>query len=184
VNAAEGSGARSAALENPGRARLYECVLRQPGITIQDAAEAARVARTTATYHLQVLVREGLLVARSGRKTVHYFPRGTELSAERQAQLQVLASERTRAVAELLAKHPGTPRSEIANALGITIATVNWHLRPLMKHRLLREVAEDVPGHLRRLYPTDAMRECFDALGAKLPPAASADAKPKPRRRR
>jgi predicted transcriptional regulator len=152
---------RDAALENPVRAKLYEAVARQPGITIQDAAEKVGIARTTASYHLRILGREGLVVERPARKSVHYYRNDGRYSEDDQLRLQALASERTRHVAKLLAQKPGLQRSELSRILGLSIATVNWHLRPLAERGLLRE---EPRGRRRLLFPTDAMLQCLQLL--------------------
>jgi predicted transcriptional regulator len=164
------------ALGNPVRARLYETVARQPGITIQDAAERVGIARTTAAYHLRLLGRQGLVLERPARKTVHYYRNDGRLTETQQLQLQALASSRTRNLAVVLASRPGLQRSELAAALGVTIATVNWHLRPLVDRGLLRE---ELQGRRRLLYPTDALRSSLElldqgaaALMTGMPPAA------------
>lgn len=149
---------RDAALDNPVRARLYEVVARNPGITIQDAAEKVGIARTTASYHLRILGREGLVVERPARKSVHYYRNDGRLSDEDQLRLQALASDRTRHVAVLLLQRPGLQRSELARALSLSIATVNWHLRPLSERGLVREEAR---GRRRHLYGTAALDTCM-----------------------
>lgn len=149
---------RDAALDNPVRARLYEVVAKNPGITIQDAAERVGIARTTASYHLRILGREGLVVERPARKSVHYYRNDGRLSDEDQLRLQALASDRTRHVAALLMQRPGLQRSELARALGLSIATVNWHLRPLAERGLVREEAR---GRRRHLYGTAALDACM-----------------------
>lgn len=149
---------RDVALDNPVRARLYEVVARNPGITIQDAAEKVGIARTTASYHLRILGREGLVVERPARKSVHYYRNDGKLSDEDQLRLQALASERTRHVANLLLQRPGLQRSELARALGLSIATVNWHLRPLSERGLVREEAK---GRRRHLFGTTALEICL-----------------------
>ena len=147
---------RDAALENPVRARLYEVVARNPGITIQDAAEKVGIARTTASYHLRILGREGLVIERPARKSVHYYRNDGRLNEDEQLRLQALASERTRNVAVLLTQKPGLQRSELARLLGLSIATVNWHLRPLSQRGLVREESR---GRRRHLFPTSALTE-------------------------
>jgi predicted transcriptional regulator len=152
---------RDAALNNPVRARLYEAVATRPGITIQDAAEHVGIARTTAAYHLRILGREGLVIERPSRKTVHYYRNDGRLSEALQFRLQALASRRTRDVAEVVSKQPGLQRSELATMLGISIATVNWHLRPLSERGLLRE---ELRGRRRLLFPTEALGEALGVL--------------------
>lgn len=147
---------RDAALENPVRARLYEVVAKNPGITIQDAAEKVGIARTTASYHLRILGREGLVIERPARKSVHYYRNDGRLNEDEQLRLQALASERTRNVAVLLTQKPGLQRSELARLLGLSIATVNWHLRPLAQRGLVREESR---GRRRHLFPTPALNE-------------------------
>lgn len=59
-----------AALDDPTRRRLYDYVVRQPGpVSRDDAASAFELPRTTAAFHLDRLVNEGLLDVVYQRRT-------------------------------------------------------------------------------------------------------------------
>ncbi|HKR50136.1 MAG TPA: helix-turn-helix domain-containing protein [Pseudonocardiaceae bacterium] len=59
-----------AALDDPTRRRLYDYVVRQPGpMSRDDAASAFELPRTTAAFHLDRLVDEGLLDVVYQRRT-------------------------------------------------------------------------------------------------------------------
>jgi predicted transcriptional regulator len=162
---------RERVLRSPVRARLFEVVARQPGITIQSAADAAGVARTTAAYHLHILARDGLIVQRPAHKTVHCYRNDGRYSEEEQLRLQALSGRRTRQVAELVAASGGVQRSELANLLGLSIATVNWHLRPLADRGLVRE---ELRGRRRLLHGTPALAATLAVLAVE-PGVALAD---------
>lgn len=87
-----------AALAEPTRRRLYEHVVRQPGaVSRDDAAAALGLARTTAAFHLDRLVDEGLLDVEFERRTGRSGPgagRPSKLYRRSACQVAVSVPER------------------------------------------------------------------------------------------
>ncbi|QFZ19893.1 helix-turn-helix transcriptional regulator [Saccharothrix syringae] len=95
-----------AALDEPTRRRLYDFVVRQPAPVGRDeAAEAVGVPRTTAAFHLDRLVAEGLLEAVHERRTGRSGPgagRPAKLYRRSAAQIAVSLPDRRYELAGLL----------------------------------------------------------------------------------
>lgn len=87
-----------AALDEPTRRRLYEYVVRQPAaVSRDDAAAAMELPRTTAAFHLDRLVSEGLLDVIHERRTGRSGPgagRPSKLYHRSQAQIGVSLPDR------------------------------------------------------------------------------------------
>lgn len=87
-----------AALDEPTRRRLYEYVVRQPAaVSRDDAAAALELPRTTAAFHLDRLVTEGLLDIIHERRTGRSGPgagRPAKLYHRSQVQIGVSLPDR------------------------------------------------------------------------------------------
>ena len=87
-----------AALDEPTRRRLYEHVVRQPApVSRDDVAEALRLPRSTAAFHLDRLVDEGLLDVVHERRTGRRGPgagRPSKLYCRSSQQITVSLPER------------------------------------------------------------------------------------------
>ena len=100
---------RIAALEEPARRALYDCVVERGGAVSRDqAAAAAGVSRALAAFHLDRLVEAGLLVASYRRLTGRTGPgagRPAKLYSRSPAQVDVsLPPRRYGLAAELFAQ--------------------------------------------------------------------------------
>lgn len=127
------------ALENPTRRRVYEHVRGRPGAPIADVAEAVDVSHSTATYHLDRLADADLVVALEDGNKLRFFPDGGAFTEEERVALAVLDDPGTRDVLRTLAVEGPSYRAALAEALGISTPTVNWHLDRLRRCGLLRE---------------------------------------------
>ncbi|GAB2960154.1 helix-turn-helix transcriptional regulator [Saccharothrix stipae] len=95
-----------AALDEPTRRRLYDFVVRRPApVSRDEAAEAVSVPRTTAAFHLDRLVAEGLLEVVHERRTGRTGPgagRPSKLYRRAAAQISVSLPDRRYELAGLL----------------------------------------------------------------------------------
>lgn len=149
-------------LASGARARLYDFVARSPGATVQEAARAAGICEATARYHLSVLARQGLLLALEHGHRLQYFRNRGELG---EAERLALAALRTPGAARLLravAAQASATRRDLCEALGVSRATVDWHLRSLARAGLVAEAREQGRGLLS--VPPSA-RELLARLG-------------------
>ncbi len=62
-------------LANSGRLLCLRAVLEQPGRTVGDIAEKARISETVASEHLRALQARGLIQASRQSRWVHYAPK-------------------------------------------------------------------------------------------------------------
>lgn len=166
--AAPGAGARQSSrlLENETRRDVYERVVDHPGTTIADAADAAGVSHSTATYHLDRLADAGIVVALEDGNKVRYFPNAGAYDRDERRCLAILENPTTRDVLAAIADLEPTYRAEVADALGVSTPTVNWHLERLGDCRLL---ADGAAGDRRTLeVDRDRATLLLDSLAGKL----------------
>lgn len=139
---------RDEALENDTRREIFEIVEANPGICIKDVSDNADVSYSTASYHLDRLVKMDYLARRDeGNKVLYYKNGGTFTRAEREL-VPVLKNEEAMRVFTHILENPWCYRAEVAEALGVSHTTINWHLKRLTKADLVEEHREGRNCHL------------------------------------
>lgn len=149
-------------LNNKTRQAVYDAVVRNPGIGVNDAARAAGCSYSTAAYHLERLVEERLLVASEDGRRARFFKNGGAFSQGEREFIPVLQSDECMAVMQVIVENPWCYRAEVAQKLGVSGPTVNWHLKRLMKVGVVKEMRE---GRVSYLY---ADKKLLAQLGANL----------------
>jgi len=123
-----------AALGEPARRTLYEYVISQPGpVSREQAAEAVGIGRPVAAFHLDRLVREGLLAVSysrlsgrsgpgAGRTSKLYERASTEVSVSLpQREYELAARLLVKAIADSAVEEPYESLDQAARGLGETI---------------------------------------------------------------
>jgi DNA-binding transcriptional ArsR family regulator len=149
-------------LNNKTRQMVYDAVVKGPGIGVNDAAKAADCSYSTAAYHLERLVEERLLVASEDGRRARYFKNGGAFSQAEREFVPVLQSKEAMAVLQVIVENPWCYRAEVAQKLGVSGPTVNWHLKKLMGVGVVKEMRE---GRVSYLY---ADKKSLGTLGANL----------------
>ncbi len=129
-------------LANATRKRIYESVCARPGIGVRDTAASAGVSYSTAIYHLDRLVKERMLVLTGEGSKLRYYKNGGSFSETDRALMPVLKNKEALRVLAHVRSHPETYRAAIAESLGVTPTTVNWHLKRLLETGLITERRE------------------------------------------
>lgn len=118
------------------RGRLYEALLRVPGLHLARLAREAGVPEAAARYHMRHLVRSGLAIEEGPEGSHRYFPRRDPALGAREVDRRdkpVLAMLRRpvplRMVAELLV-HPEHRLSmgELAQAARVSAPNAHYHV--------------------------------------------------------
>ncbi len=118
-------------LDHPRRAELHELICQTPGITVPDLAHASGLSRNTVIHHLRMLEKEHLIVSNAVGRTVHWFENGGRYGREHKAAYAVLQDDRSRDVADFVAKNPGATQRQVAEGLGLSPSVITWHLQRL-----------------------------------------------------
>jgi predicted transcriptional regulator len=150
------------ALNNKTRQMVYDAVVKTPGIGVNDAAKAANCSYSTAAYHLERLVEERLLVCSEDGRRARYFKNGGAFSQAEREFVPILQSQEAMNVLQVIVENPWCYRAEVAQKLGVSGPTVNWHLKKLMNVGAVKEMRE---GRVSYLY---ADKKVLTSLGANL----------------
>lgn len=140
---------RDDALENDTRRNIYEIVQNDPGVCIKDVATDADVSYSTASYHLDRLVRMDYIARRKEGNKVLYYKNGGTFTQGEQQLVPLLKNTEAMRVFQHILENPWCYRAEVAEALGVSHTTINWHLDNLQEADLVEEHREGRSCHLR-----------------------------------
>ncbi|MDK2915853.1 MAG: hypothetical protein PWR25_410 [Euryarchaeota archaeon] len=122
---------KNAALEHETRTAIYDHIRAHPGIRLGTLTEDLGVNRGTLRYHLGRLQEFGMVAAVAVGGQTGYFENQQRYSELEAKVLIHLKNPNTREILFTLLEKPGASRHELAERLGITAASVSWHLRRL-----------------------------------------------------
>lgn len=169
------------ALELASRRRIYQLLLDYPGLHLNDVARRLEdLSDSTVRYHLDRLVREGLVSQTQEGGYLRFYPRVEGGPARRDLldprQKRALALLRQRVplgvVLHLLAHGP-TSQGDLAVALGVAASTLAHHLDKLRDAELVTKEREgrrvlyrlvDAPAVGDLLYRFEATPDLADAF--------------------
>ncbi|MHB8585840.1 MAG: winged helix-turn-helix transcriptional regulator [Thermoplasmatota archaeon] len=135
-------------LDNDTRKSIYDAVCRTPGVSVQEVAQVAGVTYSTTSYHLDRLVEAGMLVVAAGGSRLRYYKNGGQFTEEERRLVPIMENAEACRVLESILERPYTYRAAIAEKLGVSTTSVNWHLKRLLEAGLVRETREGRSAHL------------------------------------
>lgn len=128
-------------LSLPSRKELFEYVEANPGIHFSQLKRDLDMETGLLQHHLRELEQYGVLESEEHQGKRRVFV-ARELDAEERSILAVLRYETTRRILLFLLEEGAARNSEIAEAVGVTPATVSWHLSNLVEKGVVEEVTE------------------------------------------
>lgn len=126
-------------LENDTRKHIFDAVCGTPGLGVHAIASQAGVSYSTATYHLERLVAAGMIVMTPDGNKLCYYKNGGAFTEVERRILPLLKNDEAARLLEAILENPGTYRAALAERLGVTATTINWHLRRLREANLVQE---------------------------------------------
>lgn len=124
-------------LDNAVRARLYERVRAEAGITRAELVDAMGIGEGATDHHLRLLLKHGYLARLDTDGAARFYAAG-EVPPEVARQHALLRSDTARALFELEQKEPGLSLRDAARRLGVSAPTVHRARRKLREAGLLR----------------------------------------------
>jgi len=152
---------RDNVLDHPTRRQMMEFLAEAGSAHLRRIANALGLSTTNATWHLDKLVKAGLVGQAKANGFRMYYPKGGGRVMRDQclvtAQLQ---SENARAVVGFLSAHPGAHQRQVARGLDVNHGTARWHLARLTEAGVL---AAHKDGRLTRYRVSDEARLVLEA---------------------
>lgn len=129
------------ALKLGTRQRLFKLILECPGIHFRDIQRRTESATGNLTYHLDKLVKVGLLeVCRDGGYLRYYARK--ETSVEEKEILELARRKTPRYILLLLLQNEINTNEQLSRILNLTPSTVSWHITKLLETNILYVRAE------------------------------------------
>ncbi|MEF8900083.1 MAG: winged helix-turn-helix transcriptional regulator [Halovenus sp.] len=128
-------------LELSTRKDIFEYVEANPGVHFNQLKRALDIETGALQHHLRELERYGVLESEmfQGKRRVFV---GRELDDEEKTILAVLRYETTRRVLLYLLRDGPARNTDIAEEVGVTPATISWHLSNLCEAGVVEEIDE------------------------------------------
>ena len=121
--------------------RVLQFIQRNPGCHLRKIKVMMHISLGTAQYHLDRLEKMGRITTTRLGLYRHYFPVGIFQENQKEI-LQVLGQETTREILMLIIERQAPTQTDIVISVGISAASVNWHIRHLIRFKLIDEVKE------------------------------------------
>jgi predicted transcriptional regulator len=121
--------------------KILHFVRNNPGCHLHKIKEMIRISQGTVQYHTDRLEKMGKITSTRSSLYKHYFPGGVFQNNEKEI-LQVLSQETARRILMFIVEQQAPTQTDIANSIGISASSVNWHMRRLIEFRLVMEIKE------------------------------------------
>jgi DNA-binding transcriptional ArsR family regulator len=126
-------------LEVHNRSKIYEFILKHPGVHQRQIIEKFNFSEGTARHHLNVLLREGLIVKREINRYKRYYKQGKNGEFE-QRILAVFREKTTRFILLYLLYSVVSTVSEISREIDKDPKTILYHINKLKEMGLVETV--------------------------------------------
>ena len=122
-------------LELNSRKKIFEVVKKNAGSHFREIERRSGISHGTLKYHLGFLVRHGLILENKEGNNLRYFP--TEFKNENKILLGLLRQKQIRKIVLFILLNKKCSSDEIIKFLGLAPSTVSWHLKKLIKERVI-----------------------------------------------
>lgn len=122
--------------DHPRRRRILDLLDEHPGMHFKALARALDIGHGTLEHHLAKLEDAGMVTVHATQGYRCYF-RTAQLTRDEQRALTRLRSPTARQILALVERDPDTSQRAIAQAVGVTVSTVHYHLDRLVEAGLV-----------------------------------------------
>ena len=123
------------------RQKLFTLISESPGIHFRDAQRRTESSTGNLTYHLDCLVKAGLLTTVRDGKYLRYYA-FTEKSTEEKRILEMARRKTDRNILLLLLQNETNTNEELSKILNLSPSTISWHIKKLIETNILSVKAE------------------------------------------
>ncbi len=149
-------------LDQYTRGKIHGYLVANPGDYFTSIARALGVSGGVLTYHLRVLERQGAIVSRQDGVHKRFYPAGARIDDASGPGLSPIQ----RSVCRVVQETPGIKQKDIASFLGVSAATVSYHLRRLIAWGLVQRARR---GMAVRYFPETRAAEHPQRIEGKHP---------------
>jgi len=118
------------------RKKIFNVIERSPGLHLREIDRNLDIPLGTIRYHLRVLEKRNLIVAKKEGKYKRYYAKG-EVDKSDKNIMASLRKEIPRTIILFLMEFPGSTHTEINEALQVAPSTLSYHLKKLKKKSIV-----------------------------------------------
>jgi len=123
--------AKKNVLANSARSAIFHYIRETPGTDFSEISRETGITQNSLRYHLAVLRLMNKITLLETSRNARYFENSDAYPVREQMILKYLHNRPTRALLNLVKEDPNRTRSDLATAIGISGAGVNWHMQRL-----------------------------------------------------
>jgi len=124
-------------IELEARRRIYRAIKRSPGIHFRELLKRLGIVVGELQYHLDWLVRKGIIRMERDEGFTRYFPKDFVLDEQDREIMRHLWRRTTRKIIIWLLQNPCSTLTEISKAINRSPSTTSWHLDKLVRAGLV-----------------------------------------------
>jgi uncharacterized membrane protein/DNA-binding MarR family transcriptional regulator len=125
---------RTGVLDHFVRGQVYGYIKANPGEHYNAIKKALDMKNGTLVYHLQTLEREEYIKSASDGRYKRFYPAGMKVPDEPTRKLNKIQE----IILRLIGESPGISQKEIAEEIGLSSATINYHINVMIKAKVIR----------------------------------------------
>ena len=142
------------------RTRIYEYIKNTPGSHLRKISKELEIALGDTQYHLNTLQKSGSIKSKHMGIYKVYFSVSI-LDGRDESILAILQQETPRELILYLVEKPGATQGEIADHIGFSSSTINWHMSNLIEIGL---VSSQKDKQAVRYYIKGSVKDIIDLL--------------------
>jgi len=123
------------------RQKLFTLISECPGIHFREAQRRTESATGNLTYHLDYLVKNGLLTAVPDGKYCRYYAY-KEVTIEEREILELARRKTDRHILLLLLQNEIDTNEQLSKTLKLSPSTISWHIKKLIETNILSVTTE------------------------------------------
>jgi predicted transcriptional regulator len=144
-----------AELEGDIYGKVFDFIQQNPGCHLRQIKNEIGMSMGSVQYQLSKLEKRGRITSIRHGLYKFYFLSGIFHDNEKDI-LQVLSQETARQILLFIIEQKNPTQTDIANTIGISAASVNWHIRRLIGFKLIYEIKD---GRYKRYELTGGSRD-------------------------
>ena len=126
---------------NSNTSRVLQFVQENPGSHLRQIKRELTMSMGTIQYHLNLLEKQGKISSERHNLHKYYFPIGLFEQKEKDL-LKILNQETAREILMMILEKRNPTQTDIAKIIGISSASVNWHIKRLVELGLISELKD------------------------------------------
>ena len=123
---------------NSNTIRVLQYIVENPASHLRQIKRELNMSMGTTQYHLNLLEKQGKVSSERHNLHRYYFPIGLFEQNQRDI-LKILNQETAREILLIILEKKNPTQTDIADTIGLSSASVNWHIKRLIELGLILE---------------------------------------------